>query len=208
MLHSDRKTWLRRWLRRSLVLASSALLLTACGSDSDSESTAAPASTTSAGPATSAVSAAPPTTGAGAGASAGCPITVDALGSATSLRWELRDRQENHLLETSNSIRTTVCVFTAGAALQQGGDPLVFRTDVVTGSDAAVVRRDFAATCASINGATRASGGGSVCDRNGVVVEGLKGDGDRVVMAAFENADNAVAASLTPAFTKVLDALR
>jgi len=38
--------------------------------------------------------------------------------------------------------RTTVCVLTAGAYLQSGGDPLVFRTDVVTGSATAEVRMD------------------------------------------------------------------
>ena len=46
------------------------------------------------------------------------------------------------------------------------------------------------------------------CDRSGVVVEEMKGEGDRVVLASFVNADNATATSLTPAVTKVLDALR
>jgi hypothetical protein len=130
------------------------------------------------------------------------------LSTATSVRWELTERRENHPLETSESIKATVCLFTAGAAQQSGGDPLVFRTDVVTGRDTAAVRRDFGDTCGTIGGVTRPSGGGSVCDRNGVVVDAIKGEGDRVVVASFINADNSTAATLTPAFSKILDALR
>jgi hypothetical protein len=111
-------------------------------------------------------------------------------------------------LETNPSIRATVCVFTAAAAQQSGGDPLVFRTDLVTGRDAAAVRREFTDTCGAVGGVTRSAGGGSVCDRNGVVVEGFKGDDDRVVAAAFVNADNSTAARLTPTFTKILEAVR
>ena len=99
-------------------------------------------------------------------------------------------------------------MFTAAGSPQLGGDPLVFRTDVVTGRDAATVRADFGTTCGSVGGVTKPAAGGSVCDANGVVVEGMKGDGDRVVLAGFVNADNSTAARLTPAFTKVLDAVR
>jgi hypothetical protein len=191
-------------------VTSLAALATACGSSSDPDpnTAAPPPSTVSGGPATSAAPAAPATTTGASPSAAGCPITVDALATATSLRWELRDRRENYQLETIDNVKATVCVFTAGAALQFGGDPLVFRTDVVTGAASAVVRQDFTATCASISGVVKASAGGSVCDRNGVVVEGMKGEGDRVVLASFVNADNSTATTLTPAFTKVLDAVR
>ncbi len=47
-----------------------------------------------------------------------------------------------------------------------------------------------------------------VCDRSGVVLEGIKGEGDRVVVAGFVSADNSTAPSLAQAFTRVLDALR
>ncbi|MDQ4097829.1 MAG: hypothetical protein M3144_08190 [Actinomycetota bacterium] len=135
-------------------------------------------------------------------------MSVDALSAATSLRWELSERRENHPLETNESIRATVCLFTAGTARQSGGDPLVFRTDVVTGRDAPTVRREFADTCQTLSGVMRPSGGGSVCERNGVVVDAVKGEGERVVAASLVNADTSTAASLTPAFTKILEAIR
>jgi hypothetical protein len=192
-------------------MASWLVVFPACGSDSDSDSPTPAAPATSSGPTSTgapATSGSPSTTGAAAPASAGCPISADALSTATSLRWEQRERRENMPLETDPSIRATVCVFTAAAAPQFGGDPLVFRTDVVTGRDTAAVRREFADTCAAVSGVTRPGGGGSVCDRNGVVVEGIKGEGDRVVALAFVNADNATAARLTPAFTRILEAVR
>jgi len=47
-----------------------------------------------------------------------------------------------------------------------------------------------------------------VCDRNGVVVDGSRGEGDRVVLASIVNADNSTAATLTSAFTRIMDAPR
>lgn len=202
-----------RW-RRHIVIAASlttVLSVAACGSGSDAPEPAAPSASgapaTSAASVTPAAPAASPASAPPADAS-GCPISVDALGTVTSLRWELGQRQENRPLETSASIRATVCVFTAAGLTQLGGDPLVFRTDMVTGRDAATVRADFRTTCGSLGGAVKSAGGGSVCERGGAVVEGMKGEGDRVVLAEFVNADNATAARLTPAFTKVLDAVR
>lgn len=55
---------------------------------------------------------------------------------------------------SDESIRASVCVFTAAASQQFGGDPLVFRTDVVTGRDAATVRRDFGTNCGLVSGLT------------------------------------------------------
>jgi hypothetical protein len=201
-LENDRK----RRIGCSVMFALWSVLITGCGSDSDSSTPDAPPA--SAGPAASIASSGTPTTGDGATATGSCPISADALSTATALRWELRERRENHALETLPTVRATVCVFTAGAAVQSFGDPLVFRTDVVTGRDTAQVRNDFSDTCGSIGGAMRASGGGSVCDRQGVVVEGLKGEGDRVVLASIVNADNSTATTLTPAFTRIMEALR
>jgi len=190
----------------SVVLALCSVVLAGCGSDSDSSAPAAP--TASTGSAASVAPSATPTTASGLSAPGSCPISAEALSAATSLRWDLRERVENRALETLPTIRATVCVFTAGAALQAGGDPLVFRTDVVTGRDSATVRQDFTDTCRSVGGTTRASGGGSVCDQGGVVVEGSKGEGDRIVLAAIVNADISTATTLTPAFTRIMDSLR
>lgn len=203
VLHKGLQT---RRIGCSVLLALCSVVLAGCGSDSDSPApAAAPAST---GPAASVAPSATPTSATSGTVSGPCPISAEALSAATSMRWELRERQENRALETLPAIRATVCVFTAGAALQAFGDPLVFRTDVVTGRDAATVRQDFTDTCGSTGGTTRASGGGSVCDRTGVVVEGSKGDGNRIVLAAIVNADTSTAATLTPAFTRIMDALR
>lgn len=199
---NDRK----RRIGCSVVFAVCSVLFAGCGSDSDSPAPAAPPAST--GPGASIGSSGTPTTASVATVAGSCPISADALSTATALRWELRERLENHALETLPTIRATVCVFTAKAAVQSGGDPLVFRTDVVTGRDTALVRNDFGDTCGSIGGALRASGGGSVCDRKGVVVEGSKGEGDRIVLASIVNADNSTATTLTPAFTRIMDALR
>ncbi len=174
-----------------LLMATWAVMLAACGSGSNSAAPSGPAATAG-----------------GATSSGGCPISADALSTATSLRWEQKERLENRPLETNESIKATVCIFTAAAELQAGGDPLVFRTDVVTGRDAATVRGDFAQTCRDAKGTTRPSGGGTVCDVNGVIVEGIKGEGDRVVDAYIVNADTSTAARLTPAFAKIVGAIR
>jgi hypothetical protein len=206
VFHVLHKNLQKRRIGCSVVLALCLVALAGCGSDSDSPAPAAQTASTE--PAASGAPSGAPTTAGGVTAPGSCPISAEALSAATSLRWELRERQENRALETLPTIRATVCVFTAGAALQAFGDPLVFRTDVVTGRDTATVRQDFTDTCGSTGGTTRASGGGSVCDRTGVVVEGSKGDGDRIVLAAIVNADNSTAATLTPAFTRIMDALR
>jgi hypothetical protein len=181
-------------------------MLAACGSDSDSSDTGSAAASDA--PATSAAPSGPATTAGGATSSGSCPISADALSTATSLRWEQRERRENQPLETKEPIKATVCVFTAASERQSGGDPLVFRTDVVTGRDATTVRSEFAETCRDLSGTTRTSGGGTVCDGKGVIVEGIKGEGDRVVAAYFVNADTSTAARLTPAFTIIVDAIR
>ena len=196
----------RRRIRHCLLATTWAVMLAGCGSGSESSDTGSPAASDA--PATSAAPSGPATTAGGATSSGGCPISADALSTATSLRWEQRERRENQPLETKESIKATVCVFTAAAERQSGGDPLVFRTDVVTGRDATTVRGEFAKTCGDLSGSTRTSGGGTVCDGNGVIVEGIKGEGDRAVAAYFVNADTSTAARLTPAFTRIIDAIR
>ncbi|MEU6782975.1 hypothetical protein ABZ912_27585 [Nonomuraea angiospora] len=39
----------------------------------------------------------------------GCPLTPQALAEATSLRWELAERRDEHPLETAESIKAKVC---------------------------------------------------------------------------------------------------
>lgn len=181
----------RKRILPCLLMATWAVTLAACGSGSDSSAPPGPGKT-----------------GGGAASSGGCPISADALSTATSLRWEQKERLENRPLETNEAIKATVCLFTAEAELQSGGDPLVFRTDVVTGGDAATVRGEFAQQCKDASGTTQKSGGGTVCEANGVIVDGIKGEGDRVVSAYIVNADTSTATRLTPAFAKIIGAIR
>lgn len=147
------------------------------------------------------------TSGQSPASSDGCPISAEALSAATSQAWELKERRENHPLETTESIKATICLFTTTTFRDQYGDPLSFRSDVVTGADAATVRSQFANSCSENGGATRQSAGGSVCERDGGVVEGIKGGGDRVVNAYFVNADKSMVPQLTSAFPKILAAI-
>jgi hypothetical protein len=148
------------------------------------------------------------TSGGGDGAAAkpagGCPVTAESLTKTTSLTWELREKQENHPLETAESIKATVCLFTSADAPQEGSDPLALRTDVVGGADVATVRQAFTDTCSGFGGKVRDSGKGVVCERNKVVVEGLvEGDG-RLVNVYLVNADTSTATKLTPVFDEIL----
>lgn len=139
----------------------------------------------------------------GGGATEACPLTADELSSATSLTWELSETRENHPLETMESVTVTACLFTAPEAQQQGGDPLVARVDVVSPADADAVRSDFSSTCTEFGGAEQQAGGGTVCERGDVVVDGIVGD---LVMVSVVNADTATAQTLTPSFPKILTA--
>jgi len=146
------------------------------------------------------------------GKSAGdCPLSAQDLSAATSLRWQLRERKDNYPLETAESIKATVCLYTAPDAPQTGGDPLALRTDTVTGADAATVRKGFTDTCTGSGGQVRDSAsaqGAVVCVRDGAVVDGIVGNATRVVSVELVNADKATAVKLTPAFDKVLAAVR
>jgi hypothetical protein len=139
-----------------------------------------------------------------------CPLTPEDLAKVTSLSWELRERKDDHPLETAESIKATVCLYTAADALQDGSDPLSLRADVVTGPDAATVRTDFTATCSGNGGKVRDSAsaeGAVMCDRDGSVVEGAVGSGDRLVSVYLVNADKPTATKLTPAFDHILAAV-
>ncbi|GAA4559048.1 hypothetical protein [Planotetraspora kaengkrachanensis] len=136
--------------------------------------------------------------------SGGCPLTAESLSKTTSLTWELRETEENHPLETAESIKATVCLFTAADAPQQGSDPLALRADVVTGGDVATVRQAFTDSCSGFGGKERESGKGVVCERNKVVVEGLVEGGGRLVNVYLVNADTPTATKLTPVFDQIL----
>ena len=130
----------------------------------------------------------------------GCPIAAAELSRATSLTWRLQEKRENHRLETAESIKATVCLY-ATADAPQDGDPLVLRTDVVTGADAAIVKENFTRTCATEGGALSAAGG---CERAGAMVEGLVATAGRAVELYLVNADKTTAIKLTPSFPAIL----
>jgi hypothetical protein len=141
------------------------------------------------------------TTGVGGATGGDCPVTEAELSSATSLSWEHGDTLKDHPLETMESVKVTVCVFTAPEAVQMGGDPLVLRVEVVDPKDADTLRKKFSSTCTKFGGTERAAGGGTVCEGDGRVVEGHIGN---LVIVYFVNANKDTAAKLTPSFEKVL----
>lgn len=132
-----------------------------------------------------------------------CPVTEAELASATSLTWEEGTTRRDHQLETVESVTVTACVFTSPDKQGMGGDPLVLRVDVVDPEDAETVRGAFSSTCAESGGTQSDAGSGTVCERDGAVVEGYTGD---LVMVYLVNADQTTAASLTPSFEKLLAA--
>ncbi|MPZ85265.1 MAG: hypothetical protein GEV28_34720 [Actinophytocola sp.] len=128
-------------------------------------------------------------------------MTETELSSATSLAWKLAETRKDHALETMESVKVTACLYTAEEAQQLGGDPLVARVDVVDPKDADAVLENFSSTCTELGGTERAAGGGTVCERNGAVVDGHIGN---LVVVSIVNADKDTAARLTPSFEKVL----
>ncbi|MFD0732869.1 hypothetical protein [Planotetraspora mira] len=181
----------------TLVIAGA--FLAGCGS------TATPGETGASGASTKATAAgAAGGTGTGQGKKVGCPLSVESLGQATSLGWELKEQLYDHPLETAESIKATVCLFTSAEAPQEGSDPLALRADVVLGADVARVRQAFSDSCSGFGGKLRDSGKGVVCERNKVVVEGLVGDDNRLVNVYLVNADKATATKLTPVFDKIV----
>jgi hypothetical protein len=142
------------------------------------------------------------TTGVGGATGGDCPVTEAELSSATSLSWEHGDTLKDHPLETMESVKATVCVFTAPEAVQMGGDPLALRVDVIDPQDADTMRKDFSSTCTESGGTVRAAGGGTVCEHDdGTVGYGHTGN---LVIVYFVNANKDTAAKLTPSFEKVL----
>jgi hypothetical protein len=146
---------------------------------------------------------------AGGAETTGCPLSVDALSSATGLTFELRKTEADHELETLPGVTALVCVFTSSDRPQAGGDPLVLRVDTVTGADAATVRDEFEKSCTR-NGGTlgdSAVAGGKTCTSRGSTTEGSVASGDRTVDVYFVLVDATTAAQLTPAFDKILGAV-
>jgi hypothetical protein len=187
-------------VRRVLAVLPLVLAVVACGA---STTTGSPAAAPAAAPDTATVAAGSPTDD-------GCPLAAADLSSATSLAWELRQTLTDHPLETLESVKATVCVFTAADSPQIGGDPLVLRVDTVTGADAAALRTNFQQNCTGNRGAVEessAADGAAVCRRDGAVVQGnIAGDG-RTVDVYLVNARTDTATSLTPSFDKVLAAV-
>ncbi|WP_103960013.1 hypothetical protein [Nonomuraea solani] len=81
------------------------------------------------------------------------------------------------------------------------------RVDLVEGADAATIRKTFTDTCTENGGNVRDSSGSKVCDRNGSVVEGLTGTGDRAINIYWVNADTSTATQFTPIFGQILAAI-
>jgi hypothetical protein len=183
---------------RALAVPALAAALVACGGPA-----AAPAPTPPEPPAAATGPAGPENTGA-------CPLDVDDLGSATGLTWTLGRSIADHPLETVDGVTADVCVFTSADRPQMGGDPLVLRTDVVEGPQAARMRDEFASTCTGNGGtvATAASvDAATVCRSGGQAIEGQVAAGDRTVDVYVVAADQATASELTPSFEKVLAAV-
>jgi hypothetical protein len=187
-------------LRLFLAVVPLCVGLVACAASTTG--TAAPA------PAAPAEAAAPADDGsAGSG---DCPLAAADISSATSLTWELRQTEAGRPLETLETVKADVCVFTASDRPQAGGDPLVLRVDTVTGADAVKLRTNFEDNCTGYKGTVEdstAADGAVVCRRDGSVVEGnIAGDG-RSVDVYLVNADTDTATSLTPSFEKILSAV-
>ncbi|MEU8145342.1 hypothetical protein [Nonomuraea sp. NPDC048901] len=140
----------------------------------------------------------------------GCSLTVEELSKATGLSWELKEKRDDHPLETLESVKASVCLYTAADAPQAGSDPLVLRTDTVGGKDVAAVRQEFTESCTGYDGKVRessAADGAIVCDRDGAVAEGLVESVDRLVNVYFVNADKTTAIKLTKKFDAILKAV-
>ncbi|MCF6471494.1 hypothetical protein FAF44_24325 [Nonomuraea sp. MG754425] len=144
---------------------------------------------------------------AAAGDRGSCPLTAQALAEVTDLRWELKERLDEHPLETAESIKAMVCLYTAADAPQEGSDPLTMRVDLVEGADSAVIRKNFTDTCAGNGGEVRDVSGARVCDRNGSVVEGQAGTGERAIDVYWVNADTSTATRFSPVFPRILAAV-
>jgi hypothetical protein len=182
---------------RALAVPALAAALVACGGPA-----AAPAPSTPVPPAAAGGPAATDDTAA-------CPLDVDDLDSATGLTWTLGRSIADHPLETVDGVTADVCVFTSADRPQMGGDPLVLRTDVVDGPQAARMRDEFASTCTGNGGTVAATSvdAATVCRSGGQAIEGQVAAGDRTVDVYVVAADQATASELTPSFEKVLAAV-
>ncbi|WP_346273312.1 hypothetical protein [Pseudonocardia sp.] len=165
---------------------------------------------TAAGTPTAAAPATAATTTAAGSDTGGCPLSAEDLSAATGMTFELATTEPDRALETLETVKALVCVFTAADEPQAGGDRLGLRADTVTGADAEAVTAEFERSCTS-NGGTlndvTADDDAQTCTSRGSTIEGNIDSGDRTVNVYFVNADDATAAALTPNFDKVLDAV-
>lgn len=137
----------------------------------------------------------------------GCPIEAGELSKITGIDFELATQRDAQPMEALESVKSEVCIYTGPA--DQYGDPLVFRTDTVSETDAATVRADLTRICEELGGSMRAvtaGEDGSLCERDGTIVDGLVRGGQ--VSVALVNADKDVAKRLTPKFDQILGAVR
>jgi len=157
-----------------------------------------------------------PSAGTGAGpadsntSGGGCPLSAEALSTATGLTFELSDTRKDQKLETLPDIAADVCIFTSPSNPQDAGDPLVLRVDTVTGANAAAVRTDFERSCTDNGGTLKNSTvkNTKTCARGGYNIEGSIRTGDRAVEVYFVNALTKTAKSLTPSLDKVLASVK
>lgn len=137
----------------------------------------------------------------------GCPVEAGELSKITGMDFELATQRDAQPMEALESVKSEVCIYTGPA--DQYGDPLVFRTDTVSESDAATVRVELTRICEELGGSMRAATAGddgSVCERDGTIVDGLVRGGR--VSVALVNADKDVAKRLSPKFDHILGAVR
>jgi hypothetical protein len=182
------------------VMLALGLAAAGCGSSGPT----AAGTPTAAAPATAAA-----TTAAGSD-TGGCPLAAEDLSAATGMTFELATTEPDRALETLETVKALVCVFTSADEPQAGGDRLGLRVDTVNGADAEAVTAEFERSCTS-NGGTlndvTADDDAQTCTSRGSTIEGNIDSGDRTVNVYFVNADDATAAALTPNFDKVLEAV-
>jgi hypothetical protein len=175
-------------MRRSAVLAATALLaVTACGT------TGTPTPATDANSASSAAAGVPAT---------GCPLGASDLSTASGFTFELSDIRKDHQLETQPDVKADVCLYTSPSTPQEGGDPLVLRVDTVTGAS----RANFERSCTDNSGTVTTSTvpNAKTCTRDNNTLEGNISTPDRSIDVYFVNATTETAATLTKAFDKIL----
>lgn len=174
---------------------------------------AAPSGTSAAAPSEPDSSSDAPTAAAepapdGQGGEADCPISAADISEITGLTWEFQQFQAARPLESDETITTTVCAFTADESVDEYGDPAFLRTDEITGADVAQQQATYAANCSEFGGelTTGPVSGGVYCTRNGLIVDGQVGGGDRLV-EVLVNGGGQTAEQVNAVFDQLLAAV-